>query len=77
MKVNRRSRIGSQCLIGAGAVVPPGMEVPDRVVVMGVPGRVVRPVSDQDLRYMAWLAPHYVELAERHARGEMKRVGSL
>ena len=30
-----RSRIGSECLIAAGAVVPPGLEVPDRMVVMG------------------------------------------
>jgi len=60
-----RSRIGSECLIGAGAVVPPGMVVPDRSVVMGVPARIVRPVSEKDLEYMRWLPPHYVELAEK------------
>src|SRR5881392_1039441 len=35
-----RTRIGKEALIGAGAVLSPGMEVPDRKVVMGVPGRV-------------------------------------
>ncbi len=59
--------IGKGCLIAAGAVVPPGLEVPDGMVVMGVPGKIVRPTSDKEKQYMAWLAPHYVELAKLHA----------
>ena len=47
-----RTRIGQECLVAAGAVVPPGLEVPDRMLVIGVPGRVVRPVSEEDLKYM-------------------------
>ncbi|HET6252334.1 MAG TPA: gamma carbonic anhydrase family protein [Tepidisphaeraceae bacterium] len=60
-----RSRVGKECLIGAGPVVPPGMEVPDGSVVMGVPGRITRPVSEKNLQYMRWLPGHYVELAEK------------
>jgi carbonic anhydrase/acetyltransferase-like protein (isoleucine patch superfamily) len=60
-----RSRVGKECLIGAGTVVPPGMDVPDGSVVMGVPGRITRPVSEKDLQYMRWLPGHYVELAEK------------
>ena len=63
-----RTRIGRECLIAAGAVVPPGLVVPDRMVVMGVPGRITRPVSDEDLKYMRWLSGHYVKLAERYVR---------
>ena len=36
-------------IIGAGAVVPPGMRVPRGSLVMGVPGRVVRPVRDAEI----------------------------
>src|SRR5438105_184933 len=54
----------------AGAVVPPGLQVPDRTVVMGVPGKIVRPVKDDDLEYMKWINPHYIKLAEKYARGE-------
>ena len=32
--------IGKRCLVAAGALVPPGLEVPDDHVVMGVPGKV-------------------------------------
>jgi len=54
-------------------VVSPGTVVPDRHVVMGVPGKVVRPVKEEELKYMRWLVPHYVELAERYAKGEFGR----
>jgi carbonic anhydrase/acetyltransferase-like protein (isoleucine patch superfamily) len=65
-----RSRVGTECLIAAGAVVPPGLEVPNRMAVMGVPGKIVRPVKDEELKYMRWLSEHYVALAEKHAKGE-------
>jgi len=63
--------IGRGCLIAAGALVPPGLEVPDGHVVMGVPGRVVRGVTDEERAYLKWLAPHYAELAQRYAAGEI------
>jgi carbonic anhydrase/acetyltransferase-like protein (isoleucine patch superfamily) len=63
-----RTQIGSECLIAAGAVVPPDLVVPDRMVVMGVPGKIARPVKDEELQYMRWLVGHYVELAEKYAR---------
>jgi carbonic anhydrase/acetyltransferase-like protein (isoleucine patch superfamily) len=68
-----RTKIGRECLVAAGAVVPPGLEVPDRMVVMGVPGKIVRPVSEKELEYMRWLVPHYVELAQKYARGDLTR----
>jgi carbonic anhydrase/acetyltransferase-like protein (isoleucine patch superfamily) len=65
------TQVGRECIIGAGAVVPPGMIVPDRSVVMGVPGRIVRAVTEKDLEYLRWLPGHYVELAERYLRGDV------
>src|ERR1039458_7038881 len=46
-----RSVIGKGCLIAAGAVVPPGLEVPDGMVVMGVPGKIVRPAKPKEVEY--------------------------
>ncbi len=59
--------LGKRCLVAAGAVVPPGLEVPDDHVVMGVPGKVVRETRDKEREYMTWLAAHYQELARLHA----------
>ncbi|MEM1027493.1 MAG: gamma carbonic anhydrase family protein [Planctomycetota bacterium] len=61
-----RTVIGQRCLIAAGAVVPPGLEVPDDHVVMGVPGRVVRETKAEEKKYLAWLAAHYEQLAQRY-----------
>ena len=64
-----RSKIGRGCLIAAGAVVPPGLEVPDGMTVMGVPGKIVRPVKPDELQYMEWLRDHYVQLAQKYVDG--------
>lgn len=58
--------IGNGCLVAAGAVVPPGLEVPDGMVVMGVPAKIVREVNDDDRAYLAKLPSHYQRLAKRH-----------
>jgi carbonic anhydrase/acetyltransferase-like protein (isoleucine patch superfamily) len=61
------SKIGDGCMIAAGAVVPPGMEVPEGMVVMGVPGKIVRPVTDQEKEYLRTIPPRYVEMARLHS----------
>lgn len=61
-----RSRVGRGCLIAAGAVVSPNSEIPDGMVVMGVPGKVVRPLKPTEIEYRRWLTEHYVELATRY-----------
>lgn len=58
--------IGNRCLIAAGALVPPGLEVPDDHVVMGVPGKVMRETNEIEKEYLAWLSAHYVALAKRY-----------
>jgi len=64
--------IGSECLIAAGAVVPPGMTVPDRMPVMGVPGRIIRPVTEQEIEYLRQVSRGYVELARKYYAGEIR-----
>jgi carbonic anhydrase/acetyltransferase-like protein (isoleucine patch superfamily) len=61
-----RSVIGRNCLIAAGALVPPDMEVPDGTLVVGVPGKVQRTINQEEQQYLDWLAPHYAELAQYH-----------
>ena len=56
-------KIGKGCLVAAGAVVPPGTEVPDGHLVVGVPGKVARPLRTQEKEYLAWLPEHYRKLA--------------
>jgi carbonic anhydrase/acetyltransferase-like protein (isoleucine patch superfamily) len=58
-RVLDRVRIGRNCLIAAGALVPPGKEIPDGSVVMGAPGSVVRQVSDKDQALIAHATESY------------------
>ena len=69
-----RTTVGRGCLIAAGAVVPPDMQVPDGMMAMGVPAKIVRPVNEEEVKYMKWLVGHYVELAEKYVRGEIQRL---
>jgi carbonic anhydrase/acetyltransferase-like protein (isoleucine patch superfamily) len=61
--------IGAECLIAAGTLVTERRRIPPRSVVMGTPGRVVREVTDDVLRRTHAIAAHYLELAQRYARG--------
>ncbi len=54
--------IGEGSIVGAGAVVPPGKIIPPRSVVMGVPGKVVREASGEEVRATLDNAAHYVQL---------------
>ena len=45
--------IEPNCVIGAGALVPMGRRIPAGSLVLGSPGRVVRPLREDDL---AWIA---------------------
>jgi carbonic anhydrase/acetyltransferase-like protein (isoleucine patch superfamily) len=65
-----RCEIGPECLIAAGSLVTEGKKIPPRSVVMGMPGRVIRQASDEDLARSAEIAAHYLDMARRHARGE-------
>src|SRR5437588_1563408 len=61
--------IGPECLIAAGTLVTENRRIPPRSVVMGVPGRVVREVTGEDVRRTHAIAAHYLEMAQRYAHG--------
>jgi carbonic anhydrase/acetyltransferase-like protein (isoleucine patch superfamily) len=64
-----RTVVGKECLIAAGAVVTPDTVIPDRHLVAGLPARIIRPLNDEDLKYIHWLTGHYVELAQKYVAG--------
>jgi carbonic anhydrase/acetyltransferase-like protein (isoleucine patch superfamily) len=62
-------RIGTGSVVAAGAVIPEGMQVPPRSLVMGVPGRIVRAVDPALTERVAATWTHYVEQARAHRAG--------
>jgi carbonic anhydrase/acetyltransferase-like protein (isoleucine patch superfamily) len=63
------SEIGAECVIAAGTLITERRRIPPRSVVMGVPGKVVREVTDDDLRKTLSISAHYLEMAQRYAAG--------
>lgn len=62
--------IGSWSLIAAGAVVLEGTAIPEASLVAGVPGKVVRTLSDSEQQRIAANAQGYLHLVEQHRRFE-------
>lgn len=56
--------IGKECLIAAGTLVTEGKQIPDRSLVMGSPGKIVRQLTDKDILEMRRNAATYVHKAE-------------
>ena len=69
------AHIGTRSLIGAGAVVPEGAEIPPGSLVVGVPGKVKRSLTDAELSRMAENSRSYVALSRQYLQGYYPRHG--
>ena len=63
------AKIGEECVIGANALIPEGKEIPPRSLVMGSPGKIVRELSDDDVKRFTGAAGRYVTNWKRFAAG--------
>jgi carbonic anhydrase/acetyltransferase-like protein (isoleucine patch superfamily) len=63
------ARIGNDCLIGAGALVPEGREIAPGSLVLGMPGKAVRPLTKDEIGRNRISAAHYVANWKRFAKG--------
>ena len=60
-------KIGRNCLIGANTLIPEGKVIPDRALVVGSPGRVIRTLSDTEVENLVVNAHNYVDNARLYA----------
>ena len=63
-----RASIGARSLVAAGALVREGFVVPDGTLVAGVPARVVRPLTKEELEGLLASAERYVGYARSYVR---------
>jgi carbonic anhydrase/acetyltransferase-like protein (isoleucine patch superfamily) len=64
-----RARIGDNSLVGAGALVTEGKEFPPGSMIMGMPAKAVRPLTDEEIARNRQSAAHYVANWQRFAAG--------
>jgi carbonic anhydrase/acetyltransferase-like protein (isoleucine patch superfamily) len=53
-------RVGEDSIVAAGTLLTEGAEVPPRSLVMGRPGRVKRPLGDEEIASIRQYAERYV-----------------
>lgn len=61
--IGEGSLVGAGCLVTEGSIIPPGS------LVVGLPGRVIRPLKDGECRG-EYLAHKYIEVANAHREGK-------
>jgi carbonic anhydrase/acetyltransferase-like protein (isoleucine patch superfamily) len=53
--------IGKNCLIGANSLIKTGAVIPDGSVVMGSPGRIVRQITEDEIKIIEGGAKFYID----------------
>jgi len=61
------AHVGAGSLIGANALVPEGAQIPPGSLVVGLPAKVRRELTDAELQHIRANADAYVELTRQHA----------
>ena len=66
--------VGRNCIIGAGALVPEGMVIPDDSVAVGIPARVIKKITPEQLEHNRANAASNVEEGKAHAEAQKERT---
>lgn len=60
--------VENDVIIGAGALIPPGKIIPSNSLVIGSPGKVVRPLNNDELQSLLMSSKGYVSEAVKHKK---------
>jgi len=61
-----KAKIGKNCIIGANTLVTENKVIPDNSLVLGSPGKVIRKVTDEEIKVIRENAKHYVKNSKRY-----------
>ena len=62
------AKIGRNCLIGGGSLVTGGLDVPDGMLVLGSPAKIIKPLGEAALDRMRKNAVRYVVNKDRYLK---------
>ena len=63
-----KTKIGKNCIIGANALITENKIIPERSLVLGSPGKVVRQVTDEEIEHIKENARDYVENFKKYKK---------
>ena len=58
--------VGEGSIVGAGPGVPPNMIIPPRSLVVGLPAKIVRQTTDEELEMIIERAQHYIDFSQEY-----------
>jgi gamma-carbonic anhydrase len=64
------AKVGTGSIVAAGTLIVEGMEIPPRSLVMGSPGKVKRPLRDEEVATIQMYADRYVKYRLDYMSGE-------
>jgi carbonic anhydrase/acetyltransferase-like protein (isoleucine patch superfamily) len=67
-------RVGSHSIIAAGALVSPGTLIPPRSLVMGVPAKVKRPLTDEEVAGLEVFWKNYIEYTKIYKEEQLREL---
>ena len=53
--------VGEESLVGAGCLIQEGFVVPPRVLVVGVPGKIIRELTEDEIKRVTDTTPNYLK----------------
>ena len=56
-----KTKVGKNCIIGANTLIPENKIIPDNSLVLGSPGKIIRLVTDKEIKEIKENAKHYVD----------------
>ena len=62
------AKIGKNCIIGANALVTEQKVIPDNSLVIGSPGKIVRQVTEKEVKLISENAVHYQENWKKYSK---------
>lgn len=62
------AKIGDNCIIGAGSLITENKVISERSLVLGIPGKTVRKVTEEEIKKILESSRHYIQLAQQHKK---------
>tara|TARA_Y100001970_G_scaffold283846_1_gene399959 strand:+ start:560 stop:1063 length:504 start_codon:yes stop_codon:yes gene_type:complete len=62
------ANIGKNCIIGANTLITENKVIPDNSLVVGSPGRVIRKVTNEEIKAVSENGKHYVDFSKKYKK---------
>ena len=62
------AKIGKNCIVGANTLITENKIIPDNSLVVGSPGRVLRKVTEEEIKAILENGKHYVDISKKYKK---------